>query len=110
MHKSIINFICLFLLCFVHAEVKSDSERAFSRNYEILFQEAPLRVEEITESDCLTVRVYDPADSVLAPLGSPFMEIEITFNEEGAIKAADLSEIGRTDSLNGAHLMSKSIL
>lgn len=105
MHKSITNFICLFLLCFVHAEVKSDSESAFSRNYEILFQEAPLRVEEITDSDCLTVRVYDPADSVLAPLGSPFMEIEITFNEEGAIEAADLSEIGRTDSLNGAQLI-----
>lgn len=98
MYKSIINCVCLFLFCFTQVEALPKQE-VFQE--EILFQEVPLLIK----GKMLTIYVYNPADSLLGPLQIPFMEIEIQFDDTGAIKEAELSELGRTEGLNGSQLI-----
>lgn len=101
--KSFRYFICLFLICFAYADVFAKDNSSDQKM--IHFQEVPLFIKETRDEMELKIYVYDPADSALAPQELPFMNIEINYNEDGTIDDAELAELGRTDSFNGAQLI-----
>jgi hypothetical protein len=89
---------CLFIFLLLCVHLEAVSKKLFNQR-ELIFQGVPLVIEEIGQSnDVLTIRVFDPADSVLAPQKIPFMKIEVGYDPE-------LSEMARTDSLNGSQLI-----